>query len=350
MLVSVCMIVKNEESNIVRALSSIPSNYEKIVVDTGSTDQTVKLATNFGANVYSYTWCDDFAAARNIALSYCTGEYILVIDADEQLPADTIHMISSFISHNPKQCGAVLIENLIEDEVNRHRMIRFFPNDPQYQYVGMVHEQLYKDDQPASIIPLDLVITHFGYDKTYYLERNKADVYLSLYQKHLHKHPHNGYMLYQTGKLYYSLEDYKNAEHYFELCLEQNEVNHLYFPVMLVMLGNVLKEQGEFILAEQLLNNYKQYYPDFPDIPFLLGLIAMETGKIHIIEQSYLHALDIGETTKYSSTLGVGSYKAAYNLGLFYELTGSTERAKHYYNLSADFDFAPAKERLAFLV
>ena len=72
--ISQCMIVKNEEENIIRALAWGKELFdEQIVVDTGSTDQTVELAKSMGAKVYRFDWIDDFAAAKNFAISKANG-------------------------------------------------------------------------------------------------------------------------------------------------------------------------------------------------------------------------------------------------------------------------------------
>ncbi|WP_245583718.1 glycosyltransferase family 2 protein [Paenibacillus terrigena] len=343
------MIVKDEASNIVRALSSIPSSYEKIVLDTGSTDDTVSLAKSQGAKVFFHPWNDDFAEARNVACSYCTGKYILVMDADEKLPVYVDRNIQEFIQAHPNHPGAVVLENMIDQEINRHRMVRFFPNHSKYQFKGAVHEGLFQNEEPADYLPMDLTIQHFGYESIYYLDKGKAERYLHLYQKHLDQYPDDGYMLYQTGKLYYSMKQIETAEYYLQRGLMQHERNRLYFPVMLVMLGYVLKEQGKSLEAEQLLNPYLTLYPEFPDLPFLLGLLAMDTGKIDCIERFFLLALTIGDSTKYSSVLGTGSFKASFNLGLFNELTGQKSKAKQYYEYSAKQGFKPARDRLVFL-
>jgi GT2 family glycosyltransferase/cytochrome c-type biogenesis protein CcmH/NrfG len=83
-MLSVCMIVKNEEEHLVKCLKSVRDVVdEMIVVDTGSTDKTIDIARVFGAQVFDFEWNDDFSSARNLSLSKATGDWILVLDADE---------------------------------------------------------------------------------------------------------------------------------------------------------------------------------------------------------------------------------------------------------------------------
>ena len=89
MKISQAMIVKNEEKNIVQALSwgkGVVS--EQIVVDTGSTDRTVEIAKSMGAKVYFFPWEDDFSKARNFAISKCKYPWIAMLDADEYFPEE----------------------------------------------------------------------------------------------------------------------------------------------------------------------------------------------------------------------------------------------------------------------
>ena len=87
--VSLCMIVKNEEAVLGRCLQSVQGVADEIIiVDTGSSDQTMEIAASFGAKVYEEAWRDDFAHARNAAFSHATQEYILWLDADDVLDAE----------------------------------------------------------------------------------------------------------------------------------------------------------------------------------------------------------------------------------------------------------------------
>ena len=96
--ISLCMIVKNEEKRLERALSwGEGILWEKIVVDTGSTDGTVALAEELGAKVSHFDWIDDFAAARNFALRQAKGDWILTLDADEWPVPETSGKLASIV-------------------------------------------------------------------------------------------------------------------------------------------------------------------------------------------------------------------------------------------------------------
>ena len=87
MRISACYIVKDEAARLSRSLASLTGAVDEIVVvDSGSTDDTVKIAVEFGAQVFQFPWCDDFSATRNFSLSKATGDWVLVVDADEYFP------------------------------------------------------------------------------------------------------------------------------------------------------------------------------------------------------------------------------------------------------------------------
>lgn len=82
--ISLCMIVKNEEDVLDRCLTSVEAAVDEIIiVDTGSTDNTIDIAQRHHAKLYSFKWIDDFAAARNYSFDAATMDYILWLDADD---------------------------------------------------------------------------------------------------------------------------------------------------------------------------------------------------------------------------------------------------------------------------
>ena len=105
MKITGCYIVKNEAEVLARSLESIAGEVDELViVDTGSTDDTVAVAKSYGATVLRYKWCDDFAAARNYALAHLRGEWVVFLDADEYFTVDTKKNLRKIVE-NAKKCG-----------------------------------------------------------------------------------------------------------------------------------------------------------------------------------------------------------------------------------------------------
>jgi glycosyltransferase involved in cell wall biosynthesis len=142
-VLSLCMIVKNEQGVLDRCLTSARDAVNEIVVvDTGSTDDSVEIARDHGATVLHHDFGDlDFAAARNRSLDAATGDFVLVLDADETLHADSAGLIG-FLAAEGGDVGYV---------VNRHNTragsrttvdhaVRLFARRPSFRYRGRVHE------------------------------------------------------------------------------------------------------------------------------------------------------------------------------------------------------------------
>ena len=101
--ISLCMIVKNEENNLRDCLNSIKEYVDEIVVvDTGSTDRTLKIAEEMGAKTSTYIWNDDFSAARNASIELATCSWILWLDADDRIPAGQEAVIDEAKSYGAK--------------------------------------------------------------------------------------------------------------------------------------------------------------------------------------------------------------------------------------------------------
>ena len=176
MKISACWIAKNEADNIKQSIESvIDIADELIVVDTGSTDNTVEVAKSFGARVEHFQWINDFSAARNHALSFATGDIIIFLDCDEwfiqKLGSSDRDFIESLYNKNPKldhvsvkwinidkQTGAFLGESVVN---------RIFANKERIRYKGRIHEHLDTPGGMNGLLVVDrLALNHSGYTKT----------------------------------------------------------------------------------------------------------------------------------------------------------------------------------------
>lgn len=149
-LLSLAMIVKNESLTLGRILKSAGKVCDElIVVDTGSTDATKRIALEAGATVYDFEWIEDFSAARNFAFSKCTGEWILWLDADDVLPQASINAIkhlktSLLLKPELRTIFApyhyeYTAQGQVAVNLNRERFIR---NGIGHVWIGRIHETI----------------------------------------------------------------------------------------------------------------------------------------------------------------------------------------------------------------
>ncbi len=167
-LLSICMIVKDEEQNLARALASAAGlDAELVVVDTGSTDGTVLVAERAGARVLHFPWVDDFSAARNFGLASARGRWLLVLDADEELTEELRARIAGVLGGT--RAGALRVPVASLDDRGALRMsapiVRIVRNGRGYAFEGRVHESVERSviAGGAAIDEADLPITHHGY-------------------------------------------------------------------------------------------------------------------------------------------------------------------------------------------
>jgi glycosyltransferase involved in cell wall biosynthesis len=143
---SFCMIVKNEERNLPHCLDSVRDlAAELIVVDTGSTDATARIATGYGAEVVPFDFSIvDFAAARNQAIARASGRWILMLDADETLDHASAPIIEKLVALDENAGYFLERRNHWSDssKITTDYVVRLFPNQPNYRYRGRVHETI----------------------------------------------------------------------------------------------------------------------------------------------------------------------------------------------------------------
>src|ERR1700733_12211624 len=166
---SLAIIVKNEARCLARCLCSIQHVVdEMVIVDTGSTDDTAKIAEEFGGKIARFNWINDFSAARNFALDQTSGDWILVLDADEFAGEAFGKEIREFIRNQPAIGRLKIVSDLRRNgHILRSQSFisRLFPRGPYFQ--GRIHEQI------VSSLPRIDLRTELWHDG--YLENQKSD-------------------------------------------------------------------------------------------------------------------------------------------------------------------------------
>lgn len=346
------MIVKNEEAVLERCLRSVQGMVDEIViVDTGSIDATIEIAKKFNANVYEFAWRNDFSAARNFALSKATGEIRLILDADEYIVKGSKEDILKEVSANV--IGQILIFNSFEkdNEINytKNYMSRLVYKGVEYK--GAIHEQIHSH---LPRVKTNIEVEHDGY-----LHKDKSERNLAILFEAVKEEPEDTYLLYQLAHTLYVGGRKEEAIGWFEKYYSQSKVAEGYRCSALVDYLYNMMAVGKLNAGIELIKREEKHYYDSPDFNFVCAefyreLVLSDVKKyidyLPLIEQYYLKCLDIGETTKYDSVVGTGSYGAAYNLGVWYEVTKQLDKAKICYEMATEWGYEKAAERLSALV
>jgi len=222
-MLSVAMIVKNEQKNLPRCLESLKGLFaELIVVDTGSLDQTVKIAKDYGAKVYHHLWEDNFAKHRNQSFSYATGDWIFQIDADEELVFfnnRNPRILLDFLSRVKSSIHAITLEltdMCAGKQVATMHPVRIFRRG-KVKYKRRIHnEPMFKGN--VGIFPFGK-LNHYGYDLEPYQRKVKAKRTIELLHQSLEEDPKDYDSMFYISQAYsqFGLDNIKSlrwAEEY----------------------------------------------------------------------------------------------------------------------------------------
>ncbi len=214
---SVCMIVRNEARMLPECLNSIAGVADQLViVDTGSSDDTVSIATSFGAQVHHFEWMDDFAAARNESIRHATGDWILWLDADERLMPASIEPLKRLLTPPRRPTiYQVQIRNLQVDKQSYTLSMshRLFSRHPRLRFSGRIHEQVHPSLKAARGVekPSDVVLEHFGYTLDEDQMRAKLERNQVLLDNMVQEQPDSAYAHYTLGQNYALLGRHEKA-------------------------------------------------------------------------------------------------------------------------------------------
>ena len=204
---SVCMIVKNEAETLPTTLASVrPVADEIIIMDTGSTDDTIAVAEQHGAKVLPFAWCNDFSAARNASIDAATGDWILYIDADERLPETEYGKIREVIAnpdimavnlslHTPEDAGQVLETTTID-------YCRLFRRDSRIRLEGRIHEQVLPSINRIGgrVLRSDIILEHWAYHRSAQKDTERADRNMRMLREILQEDPADVFVRFYYAK------------------------------------------------------------------------------------------------------------------------------------------------------
>ncbi|TYP76342.1 tetratricopeptide repeat-containing glycosyltransferase family 2 protein [Paenibacillus methanolicus] len=361
-LISLCMIAKDEADVIARCLRSAASAVDEIiVVDTGSTDGTPDIARGLGANVFAFPWQDDFALARNAALEHARGQWILILDADEELDPASAPKLRQLAASGGVEGFFVHVYNFAGDREDSPAVInptiRLFRNHPQHRFAGRIHEQITPSIQarnPAAAFMLsDVRVNHYGYREEVIQRKNKTERNLLLLQETLKEKPNDPFHLYNIAVEWMRLGRVQEALEAFRTSRMTTDPKTSYAHLLYKCEAKCHLALRQFEQGAAICEQGAAVYPAYSDLYHYAGIFHLNRGDLAAAKDAFARAVKAGPPPSgYHTEEGLGAHLSAYQLGLLQEAALDSQAAADSYlhALRCRSAFAPPLYRLCHLL
>ncbi|WP_027397453.1 glycosyltransferase [Anaerovibrio lipolyticus] len=352
--ISACVITKNEEKNMPRWLACMKRVADElIVVDTGSTDNTVKLAQEAGAKLYHFKWINDFAAAKNYAIDQATGDWIIFLDADDVFTEASQRSLRQELEryNKDKNIACLLCRTLEVDKDNEWRVVstsllpRVFRRSPYIRYKGAIHEQLENSQgNKKMVFAASLETIHTGYSSSIIRSKSERNLPILLQELQNATTEQERRRLYPyLMDAYNTLGDYEKTIYYGEKCISAGYQmiggEGSFYETIIMAMYNAGRPVDEVL---NMINRAEGEYPHEPFFAFTRGMALEKDGDLLGAEQAVLHGLELRKVQEDKLRQGIGISDTsrgllpyAYErLGNIYYLKGDRAKAAENYLLA----------------
>ena len=292
--ITLCMIARDEEEFLGECLAHAKDAFDDfILVDTGSKDRTVEIAESFGAKVLHQEWQDDFSKPRNLGLEAATGDWILVLDADEFIQSNGCEQIRELVQ-NPRALGYHLrfTNNHGNGKTTGVMMVRLFRNLPGIAYANIIHEQVTPSLQRIGgpmgleLLSADIEVEHHGYTEEMMVDRGKNERNERLFLKDLAERPDDIYLHYKYGDFLRRVPGRTDdAKRILDRCLELILASDPTLPRALPYAGEVAalcvleaERAGETQRSREILDVGLRRFVPTPNLHYLAASLANADG------------------------------------------------------------------------
>lgn len=312
---SVVLIARNEEHNIQRAISSVTQVADEIIVtDTGSEDQTIAFAREMGAQVHEFPWCDDFAAARNHVVERASGDWILLIDADEALSPESVPLVPSLLDDPGILAYHLLRRDFVEfenpDLYTEMWQLRLFRNRPDLRFQGRCHPdfcpkaQTIAQQEGLSVRTSPIRLNHYGYIGN--LKQNKLERAARLLALELGDRPGQLYYLIEYGRTLLLLND-SRAEGVLmeaaEAVAPDLDAPQAPMPLVATLFEVLLQFPSKKLPTRYNKTKIRritaQWFPESAPLNWLLARLSFEAEDFETAETHLRTLVRMGETGEY---------------------------------------------------
>ncbi len=352
MKITLCMIVRDEEKYIEQCLkNAFQFVDDAVIVDTGSQDRTKEIIKKFNnVTLIDCKWENDFSKARNLSLEHATGNWILMLDADEFIEGDS-NEIRKIIESTKYEALTIPLYNILDDnEVFFSSLYYKLFKNKGYRYFGALHEQLnIKNTLIGNVNEEICKIVHYGYLTENINEKDKNNRNISILQCQIERDSKNPFLYYNLGVALYNIGKYSEAlESYIKCENLSNGVGeyHIDMTRKIAKCLYMLKKYKQCIkfIEELFLENELNKYVD---LHYINGVCYFDIKNYSKAEEEFKRCIKMGDTSEYVSNIGVGSYKAKLMLARVYKNQNKINEAAMQY-IECIFDNKNAhKEGLA---
>lgn len=355
--ISLCMIVKDEEKNIGRCLESVKDIVDEIIiVDTGSSDRTKEICSEYGARIFDFEWKDDFAKARNLSIEKASSDWILWMDADMELLIKGGKDLKDCLEKGKEAVYSVKMLHLYGEEAIARKQYYtsynylLFRNGLELRFHGAIHEKLIFDpDKEGAGICSSLEMIHYGYLNCQMTEKAIRNLRLLVKEKEVNnKDP---WIDYHTAAELYRLKDIEGALYALDQAIAKFLLLEVLPPALVYRLKyEILLRSGRIDQAAQGMEKVIELYPDYVELHFLRGVILYLKEQYERALKAFTYCIILGEEHPgYLIRSGSGSFYAYYYMGECYKRMESYEAAQEAYRQAVLYNsgFYPAKARMA---
>ncbi|MEE2903522.1 MAG: glycosyltransferase [Myxococcota bacterium] len=310
--ISVAMMVKNEEAFLDDALASAKAWADEIVVvDTGSTDKTVEIAKAHGAKVSYFEWCNDFSAARNETLRCASGQWVIILDADERLQGPDPAALRAYLRGLPSGYPFNVVTLKVVNTTTKGEVqseldgIRIIPSDKRLGYKNRVHHLFGSLD--AKFTQIDrhhfdgLQIIHLGYDPEVYEARKKGERSLPLIEMMVAENPHDPLYKYYLGRELCSLKRFTEASNHLrdahnELGKDESADKDLVFDIAWFLIRAMVAAQKPAEETLKIARDVVAKIPNKPDLWYLIAYLLIDMDQKPEALQCFERTIGLMET------------------------------------------------------
>lgn len=307
---SVCTLARNEESFLPKMLASVKDiATEIIVLDTGSTDRTMDVAREFGARVESEPWVDDFSVMRNKLLSYATGEWVLMLDADEQITKENVERIRAAMQKGSKAVVCTILNVFPYKLMNSLiplQSTRLFKREPNFIFTERIHESINHALWKLTLLPSpsDIEIHHYGFtdEKSARRMRNRRN-----FEAEIKNNPTEAWVRMHLALSLFLEKDYTKSENYFDIILssQSRDISPEARSIIMTLQAEIYRLQAKPVQSKMQAQRAMRLMSNNSLAEYIMALTDIEEKLFEVAERR-LSTIDVNSLTQKHFTFHKG--------------------------------------------